>query len=105
MLILVIMGDESPFSAGESNNLYGNSFSLGNDTASSLATQSCTYTDNLGEVATYFIGRCCYARIRGQFPGQYLNSTLGQILSDKNKGVKRAADAYKLLNDGRFRKP
>jgi hypothetical protein len=97
-------GRRETFAAGESNNLYGNSFSLGNDNASSLATQSCTYNDNLGEVATYFIGRCCLGSIRSKFPGEYLNSTLGQILSDKNKGVKRAADAYKLLNDGRFRK-
>lgn len=97
-------GRQESFSAGENNNLYGNSFSLGNDTASSLATQSCAYNDNLGEVAIYFMGRCCLGSVKNAFPSEYFNSTLGQILSDKKKGVKHAIDAYKLLNDGRFKK-
>jgi hypothetical protein len=97
-------GKRETFSAGERNNLYGNSFSLGNDVASSLATDSCYYNDNLGVVATNFISRCCLSSIRGVFPGQYLNSTLGAILSDKNRGIAAANTAYKLLNENRFRK-
>lgn len=98
-------GRAENFSASESNNLYGNSYSVGNDAVSSLAVQSCNFNDNLGEIATYFLGRCVMASVRGKFPGEYLNSTLGQIKSDNAKGIGRSGTAYKLLNDSRFRKP
>jgi hypothetical protein len=97
-------GAAEAFSAGESNNLYGNSFSLGNDNASSLATQSCVFEDNLGEVAIYFMGRCCLGSIKGVFPSEYKNSTLGTILNDANRGIKAAISAKKLLKDKRFQK-
>jgi hypothetical protein len=97
-------GASESFAAGESNNLYGNSFSLGNDTASSLATQSCVYEDNLGEVAIYYMGRCCLGSIKTQFPSQYKNSTLGTIESDSKRGIAAANKAYKLLKNKRFQK-
>jgi len=36
--------------------------------------------------------------------GQYLNSTLGDIQSDANDGVKEARKVLKLLDDNRFKK-
>jgi hypothetical protein len=62
---------------------------------------ACVASDNLGEVATYFIGRCRKASIREVFPGEFLNETLGNIQAGSTAKHKTA---WKLLNDGRFAK-
>ncbi len=46
----------------------------------------------------------CKDSVLREFPGQYLNSTLNDIQSDAQDGVKDARKALKLLNDGRFKK-
>jgi hypothetical protein len=46
----------------------------------------------------------CKGSVLREFPGQYLNSTLDDIQSDAQDGVKDARKALKLLNDGRFKK-
>ena len=46
----------------------------------------------------------CKGSVLREFPGQYLNSTLNDIQSDAQDGVKDARKALKLLNDGRFKK-
>ncbi|RQR87053.1 PAAR domain-containing protein [Burkholderia sp. Bp9012] len=46
----------------------------------------------------------CKGSVLREFPGQYLNSTLGEIQSDAGDGVKEARKALKLLNDNRFKK-
>ena len=62
---------------------------------------NCKTDDNLGDIADSFISRCRKASIRRKFPGQYLYSTLGSIKRDKTDDGKTA---WKLLNDGRFKK-
>jgi len=75
----------------------------GSDSGSSEIQQNCEYRENLDETATSFIGRCCLAKIRQRFPGEYFGSTLQEI--QDARAIDRNADrAYKLLNDGRFRK-
>lgn len=64
---------------------------------------NCEYQENLSEVATRFIGRCCIAAIRREFPGEFYDSTLDEINQLRSEN-RRAQTAYKLLNDGRFRK-
>jgi hypothetical protein len=63
---------------------------------------SCIANDNLGDVADSFISRCCKASIRSEFPGELLQETLGTIKKGKTARHKKA---WKLLNDGRFKKP
>ncbi|KIP13432.1 hypothetical protein KY49_739 [Burkholderia sp. MSHR3999] len=46
----------------------------------------------------------CKGSVLREFPGQYLNSTLGEIQSDAGDGIKDARKALKLLNDNRFKK-
>ncbi|MFN6484472.1 hypothetical protein [Nostoc sp. DedQUE03] len=62
---------------------------------------SCEANDNLSLFADTFISTCCKASIRREFPSQYLNSYLEDIKNDKSAPGKRA---WKLLNDGRFKK-
>ncbi len=62
---------------------------------------SCEANDNLSLFADTFISTCCKASIRREFPSQYLNSYLEDIKNDKSAPAKRA---WKLLNDGRFKK-
>jgi hypothetical protein len=71
-----------------------------------FADGNCVYQDNLGtgETATYFISRCRKAGIRSEFPGQWLDSPLGDIESAANAGDSSAQSARKLLTDGRFAK-
>jgi glycine betaine/choline ABC-type transport system substrate-binding protein len=64
---------------------------------------NCNYNDNLQVIATNFISKCCKASIRQVFPGEYLNETLLYIEQAQSIDA-RAKTAYKLLNDGRFRK-
>ncbi|GAB4205077.1 MAG: hypothetical protein Fur006_60810 [Coleofasciculaceae cyanobacterium] len=66
-----------------------------------LAEQDCVTNNNLYELANNFISRCCKASIRSEFPGEYMNKSLGYIKNDKTAIGKKA---WKLLNDSRFRK-
>lgn len=68
-----------------------------------IAQANCNYQDNLKEIANTFISKCCKASIRQEFPGEYYYETLSniEILQLVNQ---RAKKAYKLLNNGRFRK-
>jgi hypothetical protein len=63
---------------------------------------NCKTNDNLGEVADSFISRCRKASIRAEFPGELLGETLGNIKRGNAANYKKA---WKLLNDGRFKKP
>lgn len=62
---------------------------------------SCEANDNLGEIANDFISRCRQGGIRREFPGELYSSTLGVIAAGNARPFKTA---WKLLNDGRFRK-
>ena len=62
---------------------------------------SCRYNDNLSATADSFISRCRQGRIRREFPTEFNNVTLRAIKADKTDDGKKA---YKLLNDGRFKK-
>jgi uncharacterized protein RhaS with RHS repeats len=46
----------------------------------------------------------CQASVRRVFPGQYLGMTLAEIRALAQSGDRGAKTAWKLLNDGRFRK-
>lgn len=63
---------------------------------------NCKTKDNLGEIADSFISRCRKASIRAEFPGELLRETLGNIKRGNAANYKKA---WKLLNDGRFKKP
>lgn len=72
------------------------------DSVSPLPTASaadCIASNNLGAIADGYISRCRQAVVRRQFPGQYLNWTLGQIKNERNA---QANKAWKLLNDARW---
>ncbi|UGQ12973.1 hypothetical protein LO772_04950 [Yinghuangia sp. ASG 101] len=62
---------------------------------------ACDAGDNLGEIANNFISRCRKASIRQVFPGEHYGDTLGEIRDCRTKSCKTA---WKLLNDGRFKK-
>ncbi|CAM2191523.1 protein of unknown function [Paraburkholderia kururiensis] len=57
-----------------------------------------------GMYACDIISSECKGSVLREFPGQYLNSTLGQIQSDASNGNKDARKALKLLNDNRFKR-
>lgn len=81
-----------------------NDISILNATSAQIqAASDCNYNDNLFEEASDFISRCCKGTILRRFPGQYLNKTLLEI-SLARRLDRDARTAYKLLNDGRFRK-
>lgn len=61
-------------------------------------------TDRGSMYACDVISSECKGSVLREFPGQYLNSTLDDIQSDANDGVKEARKALKLLNDNRFKK-
>ena len=63
--------------------------------------QSCNARENLQEVAISFIQRCCKASIYRRFPTQLLFAKIADIERGRTKDHKTA---WKLLNDGRFRK-
>lgn len=58
----------------------------------------------LTSTADQFISQFCKASVRGQFPGQFLNSTGAQIQQAANAGNAAARTANKLLTQQRFRK-
>jgi hypothetical protein len=62
---------------------------------------ACDAGDNLGEIANNFISRCRKASIRQVFPGEHYGDTLGEIRNCRTKSCKTA---WKLLNEGRFKK-
>jgi len=70
---------------------------------STACAAGCNTNDNLTETALSFIGRCCQARVHGQFPGQWYSKTVAEVRKASESGDKSAQTAWKLLNDGRFR--
>lgn len=64
-------------------------------------SQSCNAGDNPNEIAQDFIGRCRKGSIYREFPTEYLGYTLGEIQAEPSANARKA---WKLLNDGRFRK-
>jgi hypothetical protein len=66
-----------------------------------INAESCQYQDNLNSTAESFISRCREGGINRQFPAQYYAVSLLEIKMDKSAEGKKA---YKLLNDGRFKK-
>lgn len=69
------------------------------------ATGKLAGVGNRGDMyACDIISAECKGSLLRVFPGQYLNSTLNDIQSDAQDGVKEARKALKLLNDGRFKK-
>ena len=63
-----------------------------------------THNLNCNDTAQKVISTERQGKILREFPSQYLNKTINQIIADKNKGIKAARTAWKLLNDGRFKK-
>jgi hypothetical protein len=72
-----------------------------NQPSSEQQSASCDTRENGGEIAQDFIGRCCLGSIYREFPSEYLSSTLEEIRRDSSATGRKA---WKLLNDGRFRK-
>lgn len=77
------------------------SSSLGEGGVITQTDNRCRYDDNLDESADSFISRCRKGSIRREFPSDYYGKTLREIKRDKSANGKKA---YKLLNDGRFKK-
>lgn len=63
---------------------------------------NCEANDNLNDIADDFISRCRKASIRREYPTELLYETLKDIKRGNGANYKRA---WKLLNDGRFKKP
>lgn len=61
----------------------------------------CSANENLNQIATFFISDCRKASIRRKFPSQHLYKTVGSL---KNGTTASEKQAWKLLNDSRFRK-
>lgn len=77
--------------------------SNGEELQAQAGANNCYYYDNLGLTANQFISNCCKGSIRQRFPGQFFTTTLEFI--DTARAINRdAKTAFKLLNDGRFRK-
>ena len=56
------------------------------------------------EIARDFISRNCRGMILREFPGQCLDMTIDEIIGLKNTSDAAGREAWKLLNDNRFRK-
>ena len=54
--------------------------------------------------AVDWIGRNCRGSINREFPDQFRNRTLKEILDLSKSGDSAAKKAWKLINDNRFRK-
>jgi hypothetical protein len=72
--------------------------------AGAVPAASCDTAEHLDETAQQFIARCCQGSVHSKFPGQFYHRTLGEIRSAANAGDRDAKTAWKLVNDGRFRK-
>lgn len=98
--------------ADSADNLAETSTPLGNAQPFQYSNSAPSYEDidvaglgNRGNMyACDVISSECKGSVLREFPGQYLNSTLNDIQSDAQDGVKDARKALKLLNDGRFKK-
>lgn len=65
------------------------------------AARDCVALNNLDELAAKFISRCRQGGIHREFPGTHYSRYLGEIRNGKSANDKKA---WKLLNDGRFKK-
>jgi RHS repeat-associated protein len=60
--------------------------------------------DRLNTRVGEIISKECKGSINREFPGQYRDKTLAEIIQDKNSGDAIAKKAWKLINDNRFQK-
>ncbi|WP_233874835.1 hypothetical protein [Paraburkholderia adhaesiva] len=77
--------------------------------AAGASTASSVYLYNQGNdrksmIACDIISAECKGSVLREFPGQYLNSPLSDIMSDAASGGSDARKALKLLKDNRFKK-
>ena len=63
-----------------------------------------THNLNCNDTAQKVISAERKGSIRREFPKEYLNKTVQQIIDEKNKGIAAARKAWKLLNDNRWKK-
>ncbi len=97
--------DDLAGGAGEDSSPLGDArpFEFGPDAVSG-DIEELADNDRGSTYACDIISAECKGSVLREFPGQYLNSTLDDIQSDAQDGVKDARKALKLLNDGRFKK-
>jgi hypothetical protein len=60
--------------------------------------------ERLLSTAEDIMAKECRGSVRREFPGQFINKTLQEIMKDSKNGVPGADKALKLLNDLRFKK-
>jgi uncharacterized protein RhaS with RHS repeats len=60
--------------------------------------------EKFGSRATDWIAKNCRGSINREFPGQFKDKTLKEILDQSKTGDSTAKKAWKLLNDNRFQK-
>ena len=60
--------------------------------------------EKLSSRAGDWIGRYCKGSINREFPGEFRDQTLKEILEQSKRGDAAAKKAWKLLNDNRFQK-
>ncbi len=60
--------------------------------------------EKYGSRATDWIAKNCRGSINREFPGQFKDKTLKEILDQSKTGDSTAKKAWKLLNDNRFQK-
>ncbi|MGL4634359.1 MAG: hypothetical protein ACRCWF_00110 [Beijerinckiaceae bacterium] len=51
-----------------------------------------------------FIAKNCEGRVNRKVPGEFLNTSIGELLTLRAQGAPNADRCYKILNDNRFRK-
>jgi hypothetical protein len=61
--------------------------------------------EKLRSKAGDWIAKKCKGSINSEFPSEFRNKTLEQILKASREGEEWAKKAWKLLNDNRFKKP
>lgn len=60
--------------------------------------------EDYGLSVEQFASRYCIGSVQGEIPGQFRQSTVGEMLVAKKAGVPGADKCYKLLDQDRFRK-
>jgi hypothetical protein len=70
----------------------------------SQATAIRSAIEKFGSRAGDWIGKNCKGSINREFPGEFRDKTLKEILDQSKTGDATAKKAWKLLNDNRFQK-
>ncbi|MFM0701460.1 hypothetical protein [Paraburkholderia sediminicola] len=96
----------APNDGGDTSTLLGDAhpFEYAEDAMEGDSTMFAGLGERGNMYACDIISSECKGSVLREFPGQYLNSTLNDIQSDAQDGVKDARKAFKLLNDSRFKK-